>query len=200
MQNPSSTWSIILAFSDDRGLRAPENLDPGAWARAAALDTITAVTSAVEPANVVVVSDDATVRTGATGVGAIVHDRGPDLNVAMTSAITEVAGSHPQRSAAALLGPFPYADTDTIMAMLRACAATESALVVADDGGTVALTHHDPARLAPRFGGSSAERHQRFAVSVGSHLVQRLSRDADEAQLPAGEHAARLLADAGTGR
>lgn len=200
MQNPSSTWSIVLAFTDDRGLRAPTDLDPGAWATATALDTVAAVTNAVEAANVVVVSDDESVRAAATRAGASVRDQGPDLNVAVTSAITEAATGHPQRSAAALLGPFPYADADTIMAMLRACAATESALVVADDGGTVALTHHDPARLAPRFGGSSAGRHQRFAVSVGSHLVERLARDADETRQPAGEHAARLVSGAGARR
>lgn len=199
MQNRSSTWSILLAFSDGRGLIAPPQLDAVAWARAVALDTVDAVTGAVEPSNVVVVSDDETVRRAAVAAGAAARAQGHDLNVAVTSAIAEVAETHPRRSAAAVLGPLPYADAEAISAMLRACAATESALVIAPDGGTVALTHHDPARLAPRFGGSSAERHQRSAVSVGSHLVDKLMRDADEARKPAGEHAARLL-DRGTPR
>ena len=137
MQNRSSTWSIVLAFSDGRSLAAPRTVDPVAWARASALDTIDAVSAAVEPANLLVLSDDEAVRTGATEAGAHAREQGRDLNAALTAALADWVRSHPERSGAVLLGPLPYADGDTISALLRACAATESAVVVSDDGGSV---------------------------------------------------------------
>lgn len=192
MQNRSSTWSIVLAFSDGRSLATPRTVDPIAWARASALDTIDAVSAAVEPANLLVLSDDEAVRTGATEAGAHAREQGRDLNAALTAALADWVRSHPERSGAVLLGPLPYADGDTISALLRACAATESAVVVSDDGGSVAISHHDPARLAPRFGGSSAGRHQRVAVSVGSHLTDDLARHVVEGREPVGSRTAAL--------
>lgn len=199
MQNRSSTWSIVLAFSDGRSLVAPAAVDPQEWARAGALDTIDAVTTAVEPANVLVLSNDKAVRDGATNVGALAREQGRDLNVALTSALAQWTKTHPERSGAVLLGPLPYAHADTISALLHSCAATESAVVIADDGGSVAISHHDPARLAPRFGGSSGGRHQRVAVSVGSHLVDDLARHVVEGREPVGSRTAALEHEAAKG-
>lgn len=199
MQNRSSTWSLVLTFSDERAHR-PGTGGDAAWTRAAALDTVAAITDAVEPSNVVVITDDDVVRSHAEEVGAQTLARGHDVNVAVTAAVAQWVSSHPQRSAVAVFGPLPYADADTITALLRACAATESALVAANDGGTIALSHHDPARLAPRFGGSSADRHRRTAVSVGSHLVERLGREPDPNREPAGARVTQLRTDAKMGR
>lgn len=191
MNTRSSTWSIVLAFGDSRTAQAPAGLDAETWFVAACLDTLDAVTATVEPSQLVVVTGDDAVAQAARTAGADVRAPGRDLNADVAAALAVWAESRHDRSALVLVGPLPYATPDTIMGALRACAATEAAVITADDGGTIALSHHDPTRLSPRFGGRSSLRHVRGHVAVGHHL-DGLQRLVDPARDFPGRHLADL--------
>lgn len=171
-QPKTSAWSIVLAFDEVESATPQERDDtsPAGGQRDGYEQTVRALCSAVEPSHVIVLTGDEPLEQTAREAGASVAAPGRDINNAIQRALERVVGAAPERSAAIVVGPLPHASADDIHAALRACAAAESAFIEADDGGTVFLTHHDPAALAPRFGGASAARHARHAVSVGHDL------------------------------
>lgn len=161
----SQAWSLVVAFH--------EEASPGQATDDVALQvrTLEAIGVAADLSQALVLTAVPQLADRAQQLGAHVEQPGRDLNGDITHAVQFWAQHAPHRSCAVIVGPLPMAEGSDIADALRACAATESALIEAQDAGTAFLTHADPSRLTPRFGGASAARHRRAAVSVGLNLT-----------------------------
>lgn len=206
--SPASTtaaWHIIVPIKSRHRakarLLAPDGVDKPELALALALDTLDVVTAVVRADRVIVVTEDDEVRSPMAERGiTLVTDPGRGLNEAVRAGLTEAAERGPDLPVAVLLGDIPAVRPDELTAALRACAATESALVPDQDGsGTVLLTHHDARALTPRFGRGSAARHARRCTVLELDLPG-LRHDVDDLealhraeQLGLGSHTARAL-------
>lgn len=181
----TSTWHVIVPVKHSElgksRLSPPAGVERSDLALAIALDTLQVVLQVVPGSQVVVVTSDPEVRLQMVDRGAqVVGDSGRGLNAAIADGISWVTAHRPGSPAAVLLGDLPALDAAELSAGLAACAATESAVVPDLDGtGTVLLTHHDAARLAPRFGSGSAARHARTAAVLTPDLP-RLRTDLDD--------------------
>lgn len=204
----TSTWYLVLPVKNTaRGksrLSPPAGIGRSDLALAMALDTIDVVLQVVPAAQVVVVSDDPAVRASADAMSVhIVDDPGRGLNPAVEAGLSRVTELAPGAAGAVLLGDLPALTADALYDALRACAATESSVVPDESGdGTVLLTHHDAARLVPRFGTGSAARHSRSARVLKLDLPP-LRTDVDDSEalrrarrLGLGPRTERLLATA----
>lgn len=191
----TSTWHLVVPVKHTaRGksrLTPPAGVERSALALAMALDTLDVVLQVVPAAQVFVVTDDPTVRINAEALGAtVVDDPGRGLNPAIEAGLAHLVRTSPGAAGAVLLGDLPALTADALYDGLRACAATESSVVPDESGdGTVLLTHHDAARLVPRFGAGSAARHSRTATVLTLDLAP-LRTDVDDTD--ALERAARL--------
>lgn len=180
----TSTWHVIVPVKHSaRGksrLRPPAGVDRRDLALAIALDTLDTVLTVVPARQVYVVTADPEIRLQLRGFGAeLVDDPGRGLNAAVAAGIAAVNASAPHAPAAVLLGDLPALTPEELAGGLAACAAAEAAVVPDHEGsGTVLLTHHDAARLVPRFGTGSAARHARSATTLDLDLP-RLRTDVD---------------------
>lgn len=201
----TGTWHVIVPvksrFRAKARLLPPPEIDKPQLALALALDTLDAVLEVVPPERLIVVSEDDEVdRAMANRDVQTVADPARGLNPAVQAGLAEAVRRGPHRPAAVLLGDLPALRPADLSAGLRACAATESALIPDHDGsGTVLLTHHDPAALAPRFGRGSAARHARQSTVLSLDLPS-LRHDVDDldslalaVDLGVGPHTARVL-------
>lgn len=181
----TSTWHVIVPVKhSSRGksrLRPPEGVHRRDLALAIALDTLDTVLAIVPAQQVFVVTADPEIRLQLRGSGAVlVDDPGRGLNAAVAAGISAVTSGAPHTPAAVLLGDLPALNTEELAGGLAACAAAEAAVVPDHEGtGTVLLTHHDAARLVPRFGTGSAARHARSATTLDLDLP-RLRTDVDD--------------------
>ncbi|RNI23257.1 2-phospho-L-lactate guanylyltransferase [Flexivirga caeni] len=201
----TSTWHVIVpvkhsAHGKSR-LRTPAGIRRQELALAIALDTLDAALQVVPAAQVVVVTSDPEVRGHLERRGAVLtDDPGRGLNPAIVAGIDTVRSTTPHVPAAVLLGDLPALTPDTLAEGLAACAAVEAAVVPDhDDTGTVLISHHDAARLVPRFGSGSAARHARSATVLELDLP-RLRTDVDDdeslaraVELGVGAHTAGVL-------
>lgn len=180
----TSTWHVIVPVKHSaRGksrLRPPAGVQRRDLALAIALDTLDTVLAIVPAHQVFVVTADPEIRLQLRGSGAVlVDDPGRGLNAAVTAGISAVRAGAPHSPAAVLLGDLPALNAAELARGLAACAAAEAAVVPDHEGsGTVLLTHHDAARLVPRFGTGSAARHARSATTLDLDLP-RLRTDVD---------------------
>ena len=181
----TSTWHVIVPVKHSARaksrLRPPAGVHRRDLALAIALDTLDTVLSVVPAGQVFVVTADPEIRLQLRGSGAVlVDDPGRGLNAAVAAGISAVSSGAPHAPAAVLLGDLPALTAGELASGLAACAAAEAAVVPDHEGsGTVLLTHHDAARLVPRFGTGSAARHARSATTL--HLdLPRLRTDVDD--------------------
>lgn len=201
----TSTWHVIVPvksrFRAKARLLPPPEIDKPQLALALALDTLHAVLDVIPADRLIVVSEDDEVERAMAERGVrTVPDPGRGLNPAVQAGLSEAIRRGPGLPTAVLLGDLPALRPQDLSAGLRACAATESALIPDHDGdGTVLLTHHDPAALAPRFGRGSAARHARRCTVLSLDLPT-LRHDVDDLEslhqaidLGVGPHTTRAL-------
>ncbi|CAG7573763.1 2-phospho-L-lactate guanylyltransferase [Barrientosiimonas humi] len=201
----TSTWHVVVPvksrFRAKSRLHAPAGVDKPGLALALALDTLDAVLDVVRTDRLIVVTEDDLVTAHlAERDVRTVPDPARGLNPAVQAGLAEAVRRDAGLPTAVLLGDLPALRPAELLAGLRACAATESALVPDHDGhGTVLLTHHDPRALAPRFGRGSAARHARRCTVLDLDLPT-LRHDVDDlasldraAELGLGEHSAAAL-------
>lgn len=199
------TWHLIVPvksrFRAKARLLPPPEIDKPRLALALALDTLDAVLEVVPAEHLIVVSEDDEVERVMADRGVrTVPDPGRGLNPAVQAGLSEAIRRDPALPTAVLLGDLPALRPQDLSAGLRACAATESALIPDHDGdGTVLLSHHDPASLAPRFGRGSAARHARRCTVLPLDLPT-LRHDVDDLdslqqaiELGVGPHTAAAL-------
>ncbi|AKU16347.1 2-phospho-L-lactate guanylyltransferase [Luteipulveratus mongoliensis] len=181
----TSTWHIIVPiksrFRAKSRLQPPSGIARPDLAFALAMDTLSVVLEVIRADRVIVVTEDDKITAEmAERDITVVPDPGRGLNGAVRVGLDEALRREPTLPTAVLLGDLPTLKADELYAGLRACAATESALVPDHDGsGTVLLTHHDPAALAPRFGRGSAARHARRCTVLELDLPT-LRHDVDD--------------------
>lgn len=182
----TSTWHLVLPVKDTGRAKTrlipPPGVDRQSLALAMALDTIEVALQVVPAAQVVIVTDDPAIASNAAGLSvAVVPDLGRGLNPAIEAGLAYFRDTAPGAAGAVLLGDLPALTAQALYDGLRACAANESSVVPDASGeGTVLLTHHDVARLVPRFGAGSAARHSRTAAALKLALP-RLRTDVDDA-------------------
>ena len=180
-----SAWHVIVPvksrFRAKSRLQPPPGVARPDLAFALAMDTLTVVREVVRADRVIVVTEDDKITAEmARHDITTVTDPGRGLNGAVQAGLREADRRRPGLPAAVLLGDLPALRADELYAGLRACADTESALVPDHDGsGTVLLTHHDAAALAPRFGRGSAARHARRCTVLELDLPT-LRHDVDD--------------------
>lgn len=180
-----AAWHVIVPvksrFRAKARLQVPDGVDKPALALALALDTLSAVLEVVRADRLIVVTEDDQVRAAmAERDVRTVDDPARGLNPAVQAGLTEAVRRDATLPTAVLLGDLPALRPADLAAGLRACAATESALVPDHDGvGTVLMTHHDPRSLSPRFGRGSAARHARRSTVLRLELPS-LRHDVDD--------------------
>ncbi|MDE9367840.1 2-phospho-L-lactate guanylyltransferase [Luteipulveratus sp. YIM 133132] len=181
----TSAWHVIVPvksrFRAKSRLRPPAGVARADLAFALAMDTLSVVREVVRADRVIVVTEDDLVSAEmARHDITTVPDPGRGLNGAVREGLHEATRRDSRLPAAVLLGDLPALRAEELSAGLRACAATESALVPDREGsGTVLLTHHDATALAPRFGRGSAARHARRCTVLQLDLPT-LRHDVDD--------------------
>lgn len=201
-----SSWHVIVPvksrFRAKARLIPPPEIDKPRLALALALDTLHAVLEVIPAERLIVVTEDDEVERAMRKQDVrTVPDPARGLNPAVQAGLAEAIRRDASLPTAVLLGDLPALLPGDLSAGLRACAATESALIPDHVGeGTVLLTHHDPAALAPRFGRGSAARHARRCTALPLDLPT-LRHDVDDLDsldravaLGVGRHTTRALA------
>lgn len=180
-------WRLVVPVKGGAGaksrLHPPAGVARTELALALAADCLAACCVALPPSRVVVVTADPDVRRVAQRYGAtLADDPGAGLNAAIVAGVARAtAGEHGSVPVAVLLGDLPALTPSDLALVLDVAARHELALVPDRSGtGTVLLTALDGSRLVPRFGPSSAQRHE----SAGHHRldldVPRLRTDVDD--------------------
>lgn len=197
-------WRLVVPVkASDRAksrLAAPAGTHRPALAQAIALDVLDATLGCPYVGELVVVTDDATVRGWATGRAIVVDDPARGLDEAVRRGAAGSAGP-----VAVLLGDVAAVRPDDLTDALAACAAYRSAVVPDAEGtGTVLLTALTAEDLRPRFGRGSAARHEGAGARRLDLDLPRLRRDVDTAEelaealrLGAGPRTSALLSAAG---
>jgi len=180
-------WSVVIpvkllarAKSRLAGLAAA---DRQAIALAMAADTVAAALACEAVADVVVVSDDAAIRTEAEALGAEVIADLPKagLNEALSAGAEHAAARWPGRGLAALTADLPALSATELEAALTAASGVTQAFVAdAAGSGTTLYTAMPGAAFVPRFGPQSRMRHRRAgAVELNLPGIPGLRRDVD---------------------
>jgi 2-phospho-L-lactate/phosphoenolpyruvate guanylyltransferase len=180
-------WSVVIpvkvlarAKSRLAGLAAA---DREAVALAMAADTVEAALACRAVGDVVVVSDDAAIRTEAEALGAeVIADRPKaGLNEALSAGAEHASARWPGRGLAALTADLPALSATELGAALTAASAVTQAFVAdAAGSGTTLYTAMPGAAFVPRFGPQSRMRHrQAGAVELNLPGIAGLRRDVD---------------------
>ncbi|WP_018155462.1 2-phospho-L-lactate guanylyltransferase [Demetria terragena] len=207
----TTTWHVIVPvksrFRAKARLLPPPEIDKPRLALALALDTLEAVLQVIPPERLIVVTEDDEVEAAMARYDVrTVPDPARGLNPAVQAGLAEAVRRDATVPTAVLLGDLPALQPADLSAGLRACAATESALIPDHDGdGSVLMTHHDPSALAPRFGRGSAARHARRCTVLELDLPT-LRHDVDDlesleraVELGVGRFTAEALRDRASG-
>jgi 2-phospho-L-lactate guanylyltransferase len=180
-------WSVVipvkvLAQAKSR-LAGLADADREAVALAMAADTVAAAAACDAVADVVVVSDDAAIRTEAEALGAEVIADGPKagLNAALSAGADHAAARWPGRGRAALTADLPALSPAELAVALTAASAVAQAFVAdAAGSGTTLYTATPGAAFNPRFGQRSRTHHRRAgAVELDLPGIPGLRRDVD---------------------
>lgn len=209
VENGGSRWVVVVPVKPSA--RAKSRLEvPGvsraALARAIALDTLTAATACELVAQVVVVTDDATLARDAAMIPAlrfVPEGDAAGLDAAVATGITAVDpnGRMPR---AALLGDLPALRPGDLADALRAAASVDRSVVADAEGtGSTLVTAAAGAAWTTSFGAGSLARHLALGCErLPIRDASTLRRDVDTAdQLEAaaalglGPRTAALLAE-----
>jgi 2-phospho-L-lactate guanylyltransferase len=152
-------------------------------ALAFAIDSVRAILASPAVISVVVVTDDADVRTAVVALGATWSEEGPEpgLNPAITYAAARVRREHPEAGVAVVAADLPALRTEELTRALATAGGVARGFVADAAGtGTTTLTARPGIELDPRFGPRSRAAH---AASGGVALepgpVPGLRRDVD---------------------
>jgi 2-phospho-L-lactate guanylyltransferase len=185
--NTPLTWSVVipvkvLALAKSR-LADLADTDREAVALAMAADTVAAAVACPAVGDVIVVSDDAAVRTEVEALGAeVIADRpGAGLNQALTAGAEHAAARWSGRGLAALTADLPALSARELTAALAAASAVTQAFVAdAAGSGTTLYTAMPGVAFSPRFGPQSRIRHREAgAVELDLPDIPGLRRDVD---------------------
>jgi 2-phospho-L-lactate/phosphoenolpyruvate guanylyltransferase len=180
-------WSVVipvklLALAKSRLSGLPDT-DREAIALAMAADTVAAAMACAAVADVIVVSDDPSVRTEAEAVGAdVIADLpGAGLNEALAAGAEYAAARWSGRGLAALTADLPALSADELQAALTAASAVNRAFVAdATGSGTTLYTAKPGAPFRPLFGPQSRIRHRQAGVTeLDLPSIPGLKRDVD---------------------
>ena len=181
------TWSVVipvkvLALAKSR-LADLADTDREAMALAMAADTVAAAVACPAVGEVIVVSDDAAVRTEAEALGAeVIADRpGAGLNQALAAGAEHAAARWSGRGLAALTADLPALSASELTAALAAASAVQQAFVAdAAGSGTTLYTAMPGSAFSPRFGPQSRLRHREAgAIELDLPGIPGLRRDVD---------------------
>lgn len=205
-----STWQLVVPVKSRHAAKSRLIPPPGVarsdLALAIALDTLTAIAEVIPADRLIVVTSDDQVGDRVRAGGAeVVPDPGSGLNQAIEAGLRTARKRDGAAPVGVLLADLPALTAPDLRTALAACAANESAVVPDRSGhGTVLLTHHDAARIVPRFGHGSALRHAQTATRLALDLP-RLRTDVDDLDslrqatgLGLGRHCRALLAHTDT--
>jgi 2-phospho-L-lactate guanylyltransferase len=180
-------WSVVipvkvLALAKSRLSDLPD-ADREALALAMAADTVSAAVACPAVADVVVVSDDPSVRTEAEAAGAqVIADlAGAGLNEALAAGAEHAATRWSGRGLAALTADLPALSAAELLAALTAASAVTHGFVAdAAGSGTTLYTAKPGAPFRPLFGSQSRLRHrQAGVVELDLPGIPGLKRDVD---------------------
>jgi 2-phospho-L-lactate/phosphoenolpyruvate guanylyltransferase len=180
-------WSVVipvklLALAKSRLSGLPDT-DREAIALAMAADTVAAAMACAAVADVIVVSDDPSVRTEAEAVGAdVIADLpGAGLNEALAAGAEYAAARWSGRGLAALTADLPALSAGELQAALTAASAVNRAFVAdATGSGTTLYTAKPGAPFRPLFGPQSRIRHRQAGVTeLDLPSIPGLKRDVD---------------------
>lgn len=179
-------WQLVVPVKGGTAaksrLHTPPGVDRRSLALALATDCLAAVTRALPPARVVVVTSAPESRQLAVGLGAlVVADPGAGLDAAVLAGLGGAQASEPGTGLAVLLGDLPCLRPDDLLTALAAAAAHPLAVVPDAEGtGTVLLTARAGSDLVPSFGTGSALRHVRAGHVRLDLDLPRLRCDVDD--------------------
>lgn len=185
--NTPLTWSVVipvkvLALAKSR-LAGLADADREAVALAMAADTVAAAVACRAVADVIVVSDDAAVRTEVEALGAevIADQPGAGLNQALAAGAAHAAARWSGRGLAALTADLPALSARELVAALTAASALAQAFVADAAGSGTTLYTATPGNVfSPLFGPQSRERHRAAgAVELDLPGIPGLKRDVD---------------------
>lgn len=180
-------WTVVipvkvLAVAKSR-LSGVGDTDREAMVLAMAGDTVSAAVACPAVADVIVVSDDPSVRAEAEAAGASVIADLPraGLNQALAAGARHAASRWPGRGLAALTADLPALSASQLAAALTSAAAFTHAFVAdAAGSGTTLYTARPGAEFRPLFGPRSRTRHrQAGAVELDLPGIKGLRRDVD---------------------
>jgi len=180
-------WSVVipvklLALAKSR-LSGLADTDREAIALAMAADTVSAAMACAAVADVIVVSDDPSVRTEAEAAGAeVIADLpGAGLNEALAAGAGHAAARWSGRGLAALTADLPALSAGELQAALTAASAVTQAFVAdATGSGTTLYTAKPGAPFRPLFGPQSRIRHRQAGVTeLDLPSIPGLKRDVD---------------------
>jgi 2-phospho-L-lactate guanylyltransferase len=185
--NTPLAWSVVipvklLAQAKSR-LADLADADRESVALAMAADTVAAAVACEAVGDVVVVSDDTTIRAEARALGAEVIADWPNagLNKALSAGAEHAAARWPGRGLAALTADLPaLSAAELAVALAAASAVTQAFVADAAGSGTTLYTAVPGAEFRPRFGPQSRMRHrQAGAVELDVTGIPGLRRDVD---------------------
>jgi 2-phospho-L-lactate guanylyltransferase len=180
-------WSVVipvklLALAKSR-LSDLADTDREAIALAMAADTVSAAMACASVADVIVVSDDPSVRTEAEAAGAeVIADLpGAGLNEALAAGAEHAAARWAGRGLAALTADLPALSAGELQAALTAASAVSQAFVAdATGSGTTLYTAKPGAPFRPLFGPQSRICHRQAGVTeLDLPDIPGLKRDVD---------------------
>lgn len=165
-------WSVVipvklLAMAKSR-LSGLADADREAIALAMAADTVSAAVACPAVADVIVVSDDPSVRTEAAAAGAeVIADLpGAGLNEALAAGAKYATARWSGRGLAALTADLPALSAAELQAALTAASAVTQAFVAdATGSGTTLYAAKPGAPFRPLFGPQSRTRHRQAGVT-----------------------------------
>lgn len=192
-----SQWQVIIPVKRfSAGKSRIRHLRRTEYARAFALDTISAAAHCGLVGRVIVVTDEPTLNENAFPESlsrkiSFHRDAPAGLNPALNHSINLLRNTHPHERTAILLGDLPALRPSDLGDALYAGVHLERAFVRDAEGtGTTLLQASKPSRLVPAFGPGSATKHEQLGYVELRGPFGNLARDVDTT-----EDLARLKTD-----
>lgn len=184
-----SQWQIIIPVKQfSRGKSRIQDQRRDQYARAFAMDTITAAAQCGLVNRVVVVTDEASLKESDFDAAiarklAFLREAPDGLNPAIRYAVARLGHTRPDERIGVLLGDLPALRASDLGDALYAATEHERAFVRDAEGtGTTLLMAAKPSLLIPAFGGGSAQQHEELGYTELTGSFGHLARDVDTAQ------------------
>jgi 2-phospho-L-lactate/phosphoenolpyruvate guanylyltransferase len=180
-------WAVVAPVKRLDRAKTRLSTRPAAQRRdlalAFAIDSVRAIAASPNVVEVLVVSDDETVRVAVGELGATYLQEGPDagLNGAVEAGVRHLRARWPDAGVAVVAADLPALRSDELTRALRAAAAVQRGFVADAAGtGSTMLTVLPGVALDPRFGPRSRAAHAASgAVPLEPGPVPGLRRDVD---------------------